>query len=175
MSSAPISFHHGDTVDTRKLLNELDAANSNPFRRVDLVYQPSSQPGCTDLVLNTRDRFPVTAYTGFDNSGTAATGRSRWNMGATWGNALWHDQQLSYQFSASDNFFSRNGPVGYLSNSLAWSMPVRVTLQIVVSDCINFCAAGVRSRTALAAENLFLRKQLAFPRAREESRRNNIC
>jgi hemolysin activation/secretion protein len=123
--SAPIGFHHGDTVDTRKLLNELDAANSNPFRRVDLVYQPSSQPGYTDLVLNTRDRFPVTAYTGFDNSGTAVTGRSRWNMGATWGNALWHDQQLSYQFSASDNFFSRNGPVGYLSNSLAWSMPVR--------------------------------------------------
>jgi hemolysin activation/secretion protein len=123
--SAPISFHHGDTVDTRKLLNELDAANSNPFRRVDLVYQPSSQPGYTDLVLNTRDRFPVTVYTGFDNSGTAVTGRSRWNMGATWGNALWHDQQLSYQLSASDNFFSRNGPVGYLSNSLTWSMPVR--------------------------------------------------
>jgi len=35
-------------------------------------------------------------------------------------------------------------------------------LQILVSDCVNFCAAGVRSRTTRAAENLFLRKQLAL-------------
>ena len=45
---------------------------------------------------------------------------------------------------------------------------LRVTLQIVVSDCVNFCAAGVRSRTALAAENLFLRKQLALFEEREK-------
>lgn len=43
-----------------------------------------------------------------------------------------------------------------------------VTLQIFVSDCVNFCAAGVRSRTALAAENLFLRKQLALLQEREK-------
>ncbi len=125
--SAPITLQHGDTIDTQILLGEVDAANANPFRRVDLIYQPSSQPGYTDLVLNTRDRFPVTAYAGFDNSGTAVTGRSRWNLGMSWGNALWHDQQLSYQFSASDNFFSGNGVGGasYLSHSLAWSMPLR--------------------------------------------------
>jgi hemolysin activation/secretion protein len=130
---APIRFKHGDTINTQALLNELDAANANPFRRVDLVYQPSSQPGYTDLVLNTHDRFPVSVYTGFDNSGTPVTGRSRWNLGATWGNALWHDQQLSYQFSASDNFFTGNSaaapgePSGasYLSNTLIWTMPLR--------------------------------------------------
>ena len=43
-----------------------------------------------------------------------------------------------------------------------------VTLQILVSDCVNFCVAGVRSRTALAAENLFLRKQLALFQEREK-------
>jgi putative transposase len=46
-----------------------------------------------------------------------------------------------------------------------------VTLQILVSDCVNFCAAGLRSRTALAAENLFLRKQLALFREREKKAR----
>lgn len=127
--TAPITLQHGDTVDTLKLLGELDTANANPFRRVDLVYQPSLQPGYTDLVLNTQDRFPITAYSGFDNSGTAVTGRSRWNMGATWGNALWHDQQLSYQFSASDNFFTAANSAGasFLSNSLNWTMPVRAS------------------------------------------------
>ena len=42
------------------------------------------------------------------------------------------------------------------------------TLQILVSDCLNFCTAGLRCRTALAAENLFLRKQLALFQEREK-------
>jgi hemolysin activation/secretion protein len=96
--SAPISLQHGDTIDTDKLLNQISSANANQFRRVNLVYEPSAQPGYTDLVLNTQDRFPVTVYAGFDNSGTAVTGRSRENLGATWGNAFWHDQTISYQF-----------------------------------------------------------------------------
>ncbi len=126
--SADITEQHGDTIDTQRLISQLDSANSNPFRRVDLTYQPSTQPGYTDLVLNTTDRLPVNVYAGFDNSGTATTGRSRWNLGATWGNAFGHDQTLSYQFSASDNFFNRSG-IGsnYVSNSLNWSMPVRGT------------------------------------------------
>jgi len=43
-----------------------------------------------------------------------------------------------------------------------------VTLQIVVSDCISFCGTGLRSRTAVVAENLFLRKQLALFQEREK-------
>jgi hypothetical protein len=46
-------------------------------------------------------------------------------------------------------------------------LKLRVTLQIL-SDCVNFCAAGLRSRAALAAENLFLRKQLALFKEREK-------
>jgi hemolysin activation/secretion protein len=127
--TAPITLQHGDTIDTRKLLTQLDSANANPFRRVDLTYQPSGQPGYTDLVLDTHDRLPITGYAGFDNSGTAVTGRSRWNLGATWCNAFNLDQTLSYQFSASDNFFTGNGVGGsaFLSNSMSWSMPVRGT------------------------------------------------
>ena len=41
-------------------------------------------------------------------------------------------------------------------------------LEILVSACINFCAAGLRSQTAVAAENLFLRKQLALFQEREK-------
>jgi hypothetical protein len=32
----------------------------------------------------------------------------------------------------------------------------------ILSDLLHFLCLGVRSRTSLAAENLFLRKQLAF-------------
>jgi transposase InsO family protein len=43
-----------------------------------------------------------------------------------------------------------------------------IALQIIVFDCVCFCAGLVRSRSSLAAENLFLRKQLALFQEREK-------
>jgi hypothetical protein len=43
-----------------------------------------------------------------------------------------------------------------------------IGFEIVISDCLRFCAALFRSRTVLAAENLFLRKQLALFQEREK-------
>jgi hypothetical protein len=43
-----------------------------------------------------------------------------------------------------------------------------LTLQSLFADCVRFYAAALRSRTALAAENLFLRKQLALFQEREK-------
>lgn len=43
-----------------------------------------------------------------------------------------------------------------------------LALQIVISDSLGLCAALFRSRTGLAAENLFLRKQLALFQEREK-------
>jgi transposase InsO family protein len=43
-----------------------------------------------------------------------------------------------------------------------------IAFQIVTSDCARFCAALFRNRAALAAENLFLRKQLALFKEREK-------
>ncbi len=129
--AAPVSLHHGDTVNSTRILFDLDAANANPFRHVNLVYEPAAQPGYTDLVLQTEDRFPLRVFSGFDNSGTAATGHDRWNAGVTWGNAFGLDQQITYQFSSSSDLYlgssrapgSPAGPV-FASHSLSWSMPL---------------------------------------------------
>ena len=43
-----------------------------------------------------------------------------------------------------------------------------IALQIVVADSLGFCTGLLRSRAALAAENLFLRKQLALFQEREK-------
>jgi hypothetical protein len=43
-----------------------------------------------------------------------------------------------------------------------------IGLQIVLFDCFSLCGALFRSRTALVAENLFLRKQLALFQEREK-------
>jgi hypothetical protein len=37
----------------------------------------------------------------------------------------------------------------------------------MVADLVHFLSLGLRSRTSLAAENLFLRKQLAFYQERK--------
>jgi hemolysin activation/secretion protein len=131
MVAAPLTLHHGDTINSARLLSELDAANANPFRHVNLVYEPAPQPGYTDLVLQTEDRFPLRFFSGFDNSGTAATGHNRWNAGVTWGDAFGLDQQMTYQFSSSSDLYlgssrgpgSSGGPA-FASHSLAWSMPL---------------------------------------------------
>jgi hypothetical protein len=39
---------------------------------------------------------------------------------------------------------------------------VVIALQIAISYCLSSCAALFRSRAGLAAENLFVRKQLAL-------------
>ena len=129
--AAPVTLHHGDTINSDQILSDLDAANANPFRHVNLVYEPADQPGYTDVVLQTEDRFPVRFFTGFDNSGTAATGHNRWNAGATWGDAFGLDQQITYQFSSSSDLYlgssrgsgSPGGPA-FSSHSLSWSMPL---------------------------------------------------
>jgi hemolysin activation/secretion protein len=129
--AAPLTLHHGDAVNSTQILSSLDAANANPFRHVNLVYAPGAQPGYTDLVLQTEDRFPVRFFSGFDNSGTAATGHNRWNAGVTWGNVFGLDQQLTYQFSSSSDLYlgssrgagSPGGPA-FVSHALSWSMPL---------------------------------------------------
>jgi hypothetical protein len=50
-----------------------------------------------------------------------------------------------------------------------------ITIQIVISDCIGFACGLLRNRTALVAENLFLRKQLALFLEREERARQTTA
>jgi hemolysin activation/secretion protein len=65
-------------------------------------------------------------YGGYDNSGTAALGFDRWNLGANWGNAFGLDQQISYQFTASSDFFQHLGGsgAGLTAHSLNWLIPL---------------------------------------------------
>src|SRR5437762_10610248 len=50
----------------------------------------------------------------------------------------------------------------HLSRSIAWWTAVRLLV-----DVVGFALSGFRSRSQLAAENLFLRKQLAVYRERQ--------
>jgi hemolysin activation/secretion protein len=97
----------GDAIDARRLQEDIAWLNQNPFREVSVLAQRGDAPATTDLVLRTADRFPVRLYGGYDNTGTPVLGHDRWTLGINWGNAFWNDQQLSYQFTSSDDFWHR--------------------------------------------------------------------
>lgn len=101
-----VRLNPGDRINIGALEEDKNWINQNPFRLVNIVASRGAEPGVTDLTVDTiQEKFPVRAYVGYSNSGTPIIGHDRWDMGFIWGNAFWHDDQLSYQFSTSDDFW----------------------------------------------------------------------
>lgn len=124
---APFHISYGDPILPEKMSRALDDANANPFRSVELVYRPSVDPGHTDIVAMTRDRFPFRPYASFDNSNARVLGRDRYSVGFNWGRAFGADAILSYQFSTSSDLFDGHRrsdgtqAVSFMSHSAYWS------------------------------------------------------
>jgi hemolysin activation/secretion protein len=145
--TAAIRQQPGQPVDDAALRTDLARLNNSPFRSVELVYARGATPGTTDIILRTSDRLPLSANLGFDNSGTTATGRTRWTAALSWGNALGQDHQASYQFSSSSRYFIRNrltapdrtGPLtishsGNYTLTLPWTDTLRLSADYSRSD-----------------------------------------
>ena len=86
----------------------LAVLNANPYRRVDAVFAPGEASNTTDVVLETQDRLPLRVNAGYDNAGVRELGRDRFFAGLDYGNLFGLDQQIAYQFTASNDFFSGN-------------------------------------------------------------------
>jgi hemolysin activation/secretion protein len=91
----------GDSIDSQVLIKDLAWLNQNPFRQTDVVFARGEKPGTTDIILRTKDRFPLRSFAGYEDSGNALTGFDRVLFGLNWGNAFGLDHQLNYQFTSS--------------------------------------------------------------------------
>lgn len=129
----------GQVIAGGPLLADLVWINQNPFRQVDLVFSRGRQPGETDLVLRTRDRFPLRVYTGYEDNGNALTGYDRVLAGVNWGNAFGRDEQLSYQLSASPDFQKM------VAHSASYAMPLQA-----LRHTLTFFGSYAESRPELA-------------------------
>jgi len=101
MLADDVRIKPGETFDEEILRDDLRWINNNPFRDVNFVYTPGKQPGTADLVLQTKDRFPVRIFGGYEDSGNDLTDDSRYLTGLNWGNAFELDQQLNYQYTTN--------------------------------------------------------------------------
>jgi hemolysin activation/secretion protein len=117
-----VRLRKGDMISAQRLQSDLDWMNSNPFHTSDVVYHPGAELGETDIVLETKDRFPVRFYTGYEDSGNAATGFDRYEGGFNWGDAfgLGLGQQMNYQYSTSGDGHSLRAHAGSYVIPLPW-------------------------------------------------------
>ena len=127
----------GQEIDARKLETDLDWANRNPFRQVEAVFGPGKDLGMTDVNIQVTDRKPWQVYAGYANSGTRATDRNRYYVGAN--GAPSADIFASYQLTGSGNFwvddglFNRPDDAKYVSQAgrLLTPLGLRTSLEVV--------------------------------------------
>lgn len=113
-------FKSGDRVRSSLLKEDIDWINRNSFRNSAAVFSPGEEPGTTDLVLQTQDRFPVTFYVGFEDTGNDTTGDERWLTGINWGNVGGWGHSLNYQFTTSPNTHDSITHSGSYNIPLPW-------------------------------------------------------
>jgi hemolysin activation/secretion protein len=137
----------GEEIDSRLLSEDLSWLNRNPFRTLEAVFAPGAVPGETDLDLRVSEIKPWEVVAGYTNTGSKATGRDRFFLGASVADFPALDVLASYQFTASRDFWYDDGaPFGrardprFASHGGFMSIPVapRQELEIIASHLRTF-------------------------------------
>ena len=128
----------GDRIQARRLDDDLDWLNRNPFRKVEAIFGPGKDLGQSELTLQSTETKPWQAYTGWSNTGTVLTGRDRYFFG---GMAAWPgDIITSGQLTGSRDYWVNDGralsdptTAGYFSPSARILIPLwtRSSFEIV--------------------------------------------
>lgn len=99
-----VRIESGDTIDERILLQDVSWMNTNPFRRVNVLYTPGEVNGTSDIELLVTERRPWRIYGGGDNTGTPLIGKERWFVGCNVANVFAPNNIFTYQYTTSSNF-----------------------------------------------------------------------
>jgi hemolysin activation/secretion protein len=127
-----VRLQPGDRINIQDLEADKNWLNQNQFRQINIVAERDPTPGVTDFIVDTvQEKFPFRVYAGYDNSGTPILGHDRWNLGFNWGNVFDLDQQFSYQFTSSDDFWhsreqipGRSDNPNFMAHSVSYVIPL---------------------------------------------------
>jgi len=117
----------GAPINATQLKKDLDWLNRNPFRNVAAIAEPGGRSGTTDLKLRVTERLPLRATFGYNNTGSLVSDDDRLTAGLNWGNAFGRGDQLSYQFSSSEDFKTSLAHSGNYAMDLPWRHTLRLT------------------------------------------------
>jgi hemolysin activation/secretion protein len=96
-----IHLTSGEPISLRRITQDINFINRNPYRFVDVIYGPGEEPNTTDLTLKVTTRRQYRFYTGFDNTGVLSTGRQRVFAGFSWDQVFGFDHVFSYQYTTN--------------------------------------------------------------------------
>lgn len=92
-----ISVKPGDEIFTGDLLDDKDWLENDPFRSVDIVYEPGELLGTTDIIIGVEERKPLHMYAGMEISSYKTASSKRWKVGFTKGHLF---RQPNHQLNA---------------------------------------------------------------------------
>jgi len=134
----------GETVDSAVLLEDLNWLNLNPYRNVVAVFEPGRKAGETNLTLRADEVKPWQVYAGYQNSGVESSDRNRIFAGFNTAGFPGTDHLLSYQLTASPDFWWDGGLLAdpahaaYESHSVSYFVPLpwrhKLTMQASYID-----------------------------------------
>lgn len=116
--SGEIRTASGEVLTAKKIVDDLNWLNQNPFRRVALEYTRGEEVGTTDMILKVDDRRPFRFYAGYEDSGSHATGINRYLAGFNWGNAFGLGHLMNYQFTTGDDYND------FYAHSVSYAVPL---------------------------------------------------
>ncbi|MDB5479156.1 MAG: hypothetical protein JWO83_209 [Caulobacteraceae bacterium] len=156
---AGVRLEPGQPIDASLLSQDLDWLNRYPFRHTEAVFSPGATLGLSNLDLQTTASKPWQVYAGYANSGSPSTGWDRYFLGGQVGGLLVPGSLLSYQFTASPDFFDDHGDAfgntshpEYLSHGVRAALPTgqRQELEIIydhVETNVTADSFNVRQQT----------------------------
>jgi hemolysin activation/secretion protein len=173
-----------EAIDAVGLNAGVNFLNRNPFRDTQILAEPGAAPGTTKLTLEARERYPLRAFAGIDNTGSESTERERLFVGADWGNPFGTADLMTYQFKSDPGFqysrshslsythFDRNNaditgyaayasstpkiPAPFVSDNTSWQVGVRKRLPL------DSAAANMRHELNLGADFKAADETLSF-------------
>ena len=112
----------GQPVNYHKLSKSVQLMNENPDRSVRAVLHAGEKPKTTDVLLETKTKFPIHLTSSFDREGVRYTGKEKYGFGLKDNNLLGLDDRFlaGYIFGRNfDGFYAYNKiPVTYFGTSV---------------------------------------------------------
>jgi len=96
------SLREGKTPNARELSENVQLANENPAKQIDVVLAVSeSDAGKLDATINVEDENPLRFFVNADNTGTEATGRHRLGFAVRHANLWDRDHTVTFAYTGS--------------------------------------------------------------------------
>lgn len=112
------SLVEGQTPRVREIDAQIQLANENPAKRIEVLLQPGDRLGEVDATVAVKEQPVLRTTVGLDDTGTPATGRLRANLGVQHANLWGRDHVLAAQLQ-----FAPEKPNAVAVASLSYRVP----------------------------------------------------